>query len=105
MNPLYGFDASIWWPEQIPYNLRTDETKCEELEKAESHLVKFMQLKKTVPVEIHLALAEVFQMQSKFLEAEKYLNEALKYDPNNQNISIKMKTLSNLINSNTASDA
>jgi hypothetical protein len=64
-----------------------------------------MQSQKTVPAEIHLALAEVFQMQSKLLEAEKYLNEALKYDPNNQDIAKKMKTLSNLINSNTASDA
>ena len=33
MNSRYGFDPGIWWPEQIPHNLRPDETKCEELEK------------------------------------------------------------------------
>ena len=33
MNSRYGFDAGIWWLEQIPHNLRPGETKCEELEK------------------------------------------------------------------------
>jgi len=33
MNSQNGFDAGIWWPEQIPNNMRPDETKCEGLEK------------------------------------------------------------------------
>ncbi len=32
MNSQYG-NAGIWWPEQLPHNLRPDEAKCEELEK------------------------------------------------------------------------
>ena len=33
MNSQYGFNAGIWWLEQIPNNMRPDETKCEKLEK------------------------------------------------------------------------
>ena len=76
-----------------------------EYEKAESHLIKFMQLQKSVSVEIYLALADTFQMQNKFLEAKQFLNEALKLHPENPDISKRIKLISNIINSTKVSDA
>jgi len=79
--------------------------KCGKFEKAERHLVTFLESQKTVSSETHLALADAFQNQNKYLEAEKFLNAALLLDPQNLDISERKKILSNLINSTTASDA
>ena len=79
--------------------------KCEEFGKAERHLITFLESQKIVSSETHLALADVFQKQNKFLEAEKFLNAALLLDPQNLDISERKKILSNLINSSKASDA
>jgi tetratricopeptide (TPR) repeat protein len=78
--------------------------KCEEFEKAERHLITFLESQKTVSSETHLALADAFQKQNKYLEAEKFLNAALLLDPQNLDISERKKIISNLINSTTASD-
>lgn len=79
--------------------------KCEEFEKAERHLLTFLESQKTVSSETHLALADDFQKQNRFSETEKSLNAALLLDLQNLDISERKKILSNLINSITASDA
>jgi tetratricopeptide (TPR) repeat protein len=58
--------------------------ECEDFEKAESHLIKFVESQQSASTENHLALADALQ---------------------NPDISERKKTLSKLINSITASDA
>ena len=58
--------------------------ECEEFEKAESHLNKFLKLQQSASTKIHLALLDALQ---------------------NPDISQRKKSLSKLINSITASDA
>jgi tetratricopeptide (TPR) repeat protein len=79
--------------------------KCEEFEKAEKHLITFLELQKNVSSETQLALADGFQKQNKFSETEKSLNAALLLDLQNLDISERKKIISNLINLITASDA
>jgi tetratricopeptide (TPR) repeat protein len=79
--------------------------ECEDFEKAEKHLIRFLELHDKVSAETYLALADALQKQNKFSEAEKYLNEASSSDPENQDIPKKIKNLSKLINTNSASDA
>jgi tetratricopeptide (TPR) repeat protein len=78
--------------------------KCKDFEKAEDHLIKFIRSQDSVSTDTHLDLADVFQEQNRFSEAERYLNEVLKNDPENPEISRRKETLSKLINSIPASD-
>ncbi len=78
--------------------------KCEDFEKAERHLLVYLESQKSAPAETHLALADALQKQNKLLEAEKFLNSALMLDPKNLDISERKRKLSKLINSTRPSD-
>jgi hypothetical protein len=66
--------------------------------------MKFIQSQDHISAETHIDIADVLQEQNRFLEAEKYLDEAFKVDPENPGISRRKKRLLKLKNSITASD-
>lgn len=78
--------------------------KCEEFEKAEIQLRDYIENRTSVSPETHLELVDAIQKQNKLSEAAKYLDAALLNDPKNFEILERKKTLSKIINSNTAID-